>query len=539
MKKLKVISVSIFLYLFSCSLFSTLIEHRMAEAIETPALGGIYRRPLEFAPGTFDPSFSTDIYGVSIIQQIFDGLVQFDKNLNIIPGIAKSWTISPDGLTYTFFLREGVRFHNQREVTSEHVIYSFTRIMNPSHQSPAAPFFSNVLGSKEFQGGTANHVAGFRSRGKYVFEIKLSAPYSPLISALGINHFKVVPREEIEKPGSLFAKAPVGTGPFRFASMKEGEEIVLEANPDYFEGRPLLDKIIFRIFQGAPREKILREFKEGGLEEAYVPPEEIGKLLKEKRYPFFQKPSLSLRFYGFNVLSKPLDNKKLRKAISFAIDKKRIISAIHKNQFNLSKSILPPGMPGYDPLKDFYPFDQTQALKLLAEAGFPKGRGIPPLEIWSSSSSEAAQRELKEIKSQLNTIGIQTTIRFETNWPNFESLLRNRKAPIFIYAWYADIPDPDNFLGILFHSRSRYNYMAYQNLEVDRLLDQARTERDYLTRMEMYRRIEEMVLDDAPIVPMVNHLFQAVYQPYVRGIELNVLGGAYVPMKRIWFQKGE
>ena len=116
-------------------------------------------------------------------------------------------------------------------------------------------------------------------------------------------------------------------------------------------------------------------------------------------------------------------------------------------------------------------------------------------------------------------------------------MLQTNKAPIFMYAWYADFPDPDNFLGTLFHSKSKYNYMAYHNPEVDRLLDRARTERDYLKRMEMYRKIEEIVLEDAPIVPMVNHLFQMVYQPYVRGIEVNALGGPYIPMKKIWLKK--
>ena len=151
-----------------------------------------------------------------------------------------------------------------------------------------------------------------------------------------------------------------------------------------------------------------------------------------------------MRFYGFNSLSKPLDNKKLRKAINFAIDKKFIISEIHKNQFNLAKGILPPGMPGYDPMKNPYPFNETQAVKLLSEAGYRKGQTPPTLEIWSDTKSEAAQKELNEIHSQLKKVGITTTIHFETNWPNFESMLRANKAPIFIYAWYADFPDPDN-----------------------------------------------------------------------------------------------
>lgn len=540
MKKYKIIPILIHIFWVVPIFLNTLSQNSLAEVKEkeVPAQGGIYRRPVEFIPGKLDPAFSTDIYGVMIIQQIFDGLVQFDKNLNIIPAIAKSWKISPDGLTYTFYLREGVKFHNGREVIADDFVYSFTRISDPKNKSPAAHLLGKVLGFKEFQDGRTNYVKGLKFVDKFSFEVKLSEPFYPFISVLGINHFKVIPREEIENPIKDFSRFPVGTGPFKFVSMKEREEIIIEANPEYFEGRPYLDKIVFKIFHGAPRATIFQEFKEKKLEESFIPPGEIEDVVKGKSYLFLQKPILSLRFYGLNLLSKTLDNKKLRKAINFAINKKSIISEIHKNQFNLAKGVLPPGMPGYDPLKNPYPFNEAYAIKLLSEAGYRQGQDIPTLEIWSASKSDAAQRELNEIKSQLNKIGIQTTIHFETNWPNFELMLRANKAPVFIYAWYADFPDPDNFLGTLFHSKSNYNYTAYHNPEVDRLLDKARAERDYLKRMDTYRKIEEIVLEDAPIVPMVNHLFQMVYQPYVRGIEVNALGGPYIPMKKIWLKKG-
>jgi oligopeptide transport system substrate-binding protein len=541
MKKHIIISISVSIYLLLSIWPCSLRQYSFAEAKgkEGPVQGGTYRRPLEFMPRTLDPALAADIYSVSVIHQLFDGLVQFDQNLNVIPAIAKSWKISHDGLMYTFFLREGVKFHNRREVTAEDFVYSFSRIIDPRNKSIAANLLEKVSGFKEFQDGKANFVKGLKSLGKYIFEIKLSDPFYPLISALGTIHFKVVPKEEVEKSGSAFAKRPIGTGPFKFLSMKDKEEIILEANPDYVEGRPYLDKIVFKIFHGAPREKILKEFKEKGLEESFIPPQEMGKVVEGKPFLFLRKPILSLRFYGLNSLSKPLDNQNLRKAINFAINKKTILSEVHNNQFHLSKGILPPGMPGFDPGKDPYPYDETRAARLMSEAGFPKGDGLPALEIWSASKSEAAQKELNEIKSQLSKIGIQCVIHFETNWPNFESMLRSNKAPVFIYAWYADFPDPDNFLGILFHSKSKNNYTAYHNPEVDRLLDQARVERDYLKRMEMYRKIEEMILEDAPIVPMINHLFQMVYQPYVRGIEVNALGGPYIPMKKIWLKERE
>ena len=539
MKRYRMITLLIFLSLAIFALLQGVSHDSIAEAKgkEIPFQGGTYRRPLESMPRTLDPTLARDFYSATVIQQLFDGLVQFDQNLNVIPAIAKSWKVSHDGLTYTFFLREGVKFHNGREITAEDFVYSFTRIADPKNKSPGAHLLEKVSGFNEFQDGKTDSVKGFKSVDKLTFEIRLSEPFYPFISILGTFYLKVMPKEEIEKPNSVFSTNPIGSGPFKFLSMKEKEEIILESNPDYFEGKAYLNKIVFKIFHGAPGKRILKEFKEGELEESFIPPEEIENMVREKHYLFLQKPTFSLRFYGLNSLSKPLDNKKLRKAINFAIDKKFIVSQIHKDQFHLAKGILPPGMPGYDPRKNPYPFNETEAAKLLSEAGYPNGQTLPNLEIWSNTKSEAALKELNEIQSQLKKVGILTSLHFETNWPNFESMLRVNKAPLFILAWYADFPDPDSLLYSLFHSKSKNNFVAYSRPEVDRLIDKARAERDYLKRVEAYRKIEAVVLEDAPIVPMINRLFQMVYQPYVHGIEVNALGGHYIPMKKIWLKK--
>jgi len=539
--RFKILLTSLFSFIFMSVTLLPLPQKSFSElkGMETPVPGGIYRRPLEFNPKTLNPALSIDIHAVTVIQQIFDGLVQFDKDLNVIPAIAKSWKISPDGLTYTFYLREGVRFHNGREVTANDFIYSFTRIIDPKTKSPGANFLERIFGFKEFQDGSLNYVRGLKSTGKYIFEIKLTEPYSPFLSILGINKFKVLPKEEVEKPGIDFGKSPVGTGPFKFVSMKEGEEIVLEANQGYFDGRPYLDKVIFKIFHGSPREEIFRRFREGELEDSFIPFKDVEEMMKSKQYIFIQKPILSLRFYGLNTQIGPLKKEKLRKAINFAVPKEKIAKDVLREMAHLTDRIIPLGMPGYTPGKVSFGYQPQKARELLREAGYPEGKGLPPLEFWSAAKSELAVKELDILKTHLSQIGITLNIQYETHWPKFQELLSSKKAPMFMYAWYADFPDPDNFLGTLFHSKSKYNYIAYHNPEVDRLLDKAKTERDYLKRMEMYRKIEETVLEDAPIVPMVNHLFQMVYQPYVRGVEVNALGGPYIPMKKIWLKKGQ
>ena len=321
--------------------------------------------------------------------------------------------------------------------------------------------------------------------------------------------------------------------------MKEGEEIILEANPDYFEGRPYLDKIIFKIFPGSPYEDIFRNFIEGTLEETRVAFKEFRDPNNLKNFYIVRKPILSLRFYGMQLQTRPFDNKKVRQAINFAINKAEIDREAFQKMDSLTDRIIPLGMPGSSPGKTPYAYNPKRAKELLAQAGYPGGKGIPPIEFWSAQKAEMTRKELEIVKSNLADIGIHLLIRYETNWKKFEEMMTSDKTPMFRYAWYADIPDPDNFLGILFHSKSQYNFMAYHHPEVDRLLDRAKTERDYLKRMEMYRKIEEIVLEDAPIVPTINHLFQMAYQHYVRGIEVNALGGPYIPMKKIWLKKGQ
>jgi peptide/nickel transport system substrate-binding protein/oligopeptide transport system substrate-binding protein len=537
MKFLKIILAVFSLFWFISIFTNEAIGEKIVKQEEKSVFGGTYRRPLEFMPKTLDPAFSTDIYAVTVIQQLFDGLVQFDKDLSVIPAIAKSWKISPDGLIYTFYLREWVKFHHGREVNANDFVYSFTRILNPETKSSSFDFFTRILGAKEFIDKKTKEVKGLVALDRYTLKIILSEPYTPFISILAMKGAKVVPREEVEKLGINFGKSPIGTGPFKFVSMKEGEEIILEANPDYFEGRPYLDKIIFKTFHGDPVEDIFRNFVEGALEETKVPFKEFRDPSKLKNFYIVRKPILSLRFYGMQIKTKPFDNKKVRQAINFAINKEQIDEEAFQGMDHITDRIIPLGMPGSSPAKIHYSYNLKRAKEFLSEAGYPEGEGIPPIEFWSAQKAEMTRKELEIVKSNLANIGINLQIHTETNWKRFEEMMISYKTPMFRYAWYADIPDPDNFLGILFHSKSKYNFMGYRNPEADRLLDRARSERDYLKRMEIYRKVEEIVLEDAPIVPTINHLFQMAYQPYVKGIAVNALGGPYIPMKKICLKK--
>ena len=241
--------------------------------------GGIYRRALAHDPATLDPAFVTDIYSRTVVRQIFNGLVQFDAHLKPIPAIAEFWETSRDGLTWTFTLRQGVKFHHGREVTAQDFVYSFTRLLDPQRPGPLKDFLRHIQGADEFLQGKTASVSGLKAIDRYIFQILLQEPYAPSLSVLGLGNAAVVPQEEVERLGDGFAHAPVGTGPFKFVRWEPNREIVLEANEHYHDGRPFLDSIRFKI--GGNSEEEFAQFLKGDLDETIVPSERTDEILAD------------------------------------------------------------------------------------------------------------------------------------------------------------------------------------------------------------------------------------------------------------------
>ena len=517
-----------------CSTYS----YARAESEIQRQYGGEYRVPLASEPITLDPALYTDIYAMNIAANLFDGLVEFDKNLNVVPAIAKLWKISRDHRTYTFRLRKGVRFHNGREVKADDFVFSFSRILSPEIESPAAPFFLNIIGAKAFKEGKRKEVAGLTAPDPYTLKVELEEPFAPFLSILAMINAKVVPKEAL---GPDFGKQPVGTGPFRFRAWDPGKEIVLEANQSYFEGPPYLDILRFRIYPNIEWEKIFADFEKGLLEQSIVPSNIYEKVISDahykERYNLMSKPLLNLVYIGLNTKLDPLKDPRVRQAIYYAVDRKKITQEITKRGSVPAIGVLPPGIAGYDPNFRGYPYNPKKALELLAKAGYPEGRGLGPIEIWTVSKAESVHNELEAYKRYLAEVGLELVPRVAENWKEFLELINKRKVPMFYAAWYADYPDADNFLYVLFHSKSKINRMGYSNPEVDELLEQARMEKDYMKRVELYRDIQKRVMGEAPIICQHVNSFSYIFQPWVKGVELSHLGAIYLPFRNIWFDQ--
>jgi peptide/nickel transport system substrate-binding protein/oligopeptide transport system substrate-binding protein len=480
-----------------------------------------------------DPAQIADIYAVAVATQIFDSLVEFDARLNILPALAQSWSASRDGLVWTFNLRKGVRFHNGREMNADDVVYSLSRLLDPAVGSRRSWFLDKVKGAAAFREGRSQTLEGMKAVERYTVQITLSEPFAPFVSLLGLPHLSVVPREEVERLGADFATAPVGTGPFRFVKWTRGREIVLDANEHYFRGRPSLDRIRFVIFPGAVWNDMLEAFERGELEESPIPPEKRRELLETIKYKIIRKPLLSIRFLGFNLEQPPFDQVEVRRAFNYAIDKVRLNQEVQGDRYVVAKGILPPGMPGYNPEIQGYAYQPKLAKQLLAQAGYPGGQGLAPVTLSSSVKAEEIRLESRMVQRYLSDLGVQVELQDFDDWPTFQGALQRGQLQMFRYAWYADYPDPDNFLYALFHSSSNGNYFHYRNPQVDQLLDEARRETDDLRRVKLYREAEQLIVHDAPGIMLLHHTYEELFQPYVEGVEVSALGEWYIPMRKI------
>src|SRR2546422_8999953 len=256
------------------------------------------------------------------------------------------------------------------------------------------------------------------------------------------------------------------------------------------------------------------EFLKGNLEDTPVPPRADRRALAAGgSHVYVKRPMISVRFYAFNTRTKPLDDRRVRQAIVHAIDREAIVQDVYAGQYTFARGVLPPGMLGFNPRLVGYPYDSQKAHELLAEAGYPRGRGLPPLAIWSGTKRADVVREHELIKKWLAAVGITAELHYLTNWPAFLNLVDEGKLAVHLHAWYADVPDPDNFLTKLFHSKSSRNFFGYANAVVDDLLASARTAGDPQRRVELYRRGEPLVPGEGPNLPPFPHHYQPPFHP--------------------------
>jgi ABC-type transport system substrate-binding protein len=281
------------------------------------------------------------------------------------------------------------------------------------------------------------------------------------------------------------------------------------------------------------------EFERGNLDDSEIPTRERQRLLNGKKYHFVRQPILGISFLGINTTQKPLDDPRVRQAINYAIDRRTIMREIYQDQYLPGVGILPPATPGYNPKLAGYPYDPKKAAELLAAAGYPGGKGLPILHIWSTRKNDEAVAEHEAIIKYLASVGVRAEVSYNTNWPEYKAQVYAGKLPIFRYSWYADTPDPETFLGQLFDSASPDNFFSFRNADVDSLIQQARLESDVQRKLRLYLEVEQRIVVNAPLVVLSYPTYERVFQPYVQGIQVSPMGDRYLPMKKIWLERAK
>ena len=460
---------------------------------------------------TLDPAIGYDWQNWSMIKSLFDGLMDYAPGTTELrPGLAESYDLSEDGLTYTFHLRQGVTFHNGREMTADDVKYSLDRVTDPATQSPGAGFFGSILGYDAAADGSAKGLEGVKVIDPATVQITLSRPDATFLHVMALNFASVVPQEAVDAAGGDFGKQPVGTGAFKLADWTIGQKLVFEKNADYWrEGIPYLDTVTFEVGQ-EPIVALLRLQKgEVDVPGDGIPPAKFTEVMGDPAQAarVVEGGQLHTGYITLNVTTPPLDKLEVRQAINMAINKDRIVQIIN-GRAKPANQPLPPSMPGYSTDYKGYAYDVEGAKKLLADAGLADGFETELYVMNTDPNPRIAQA----IQQDLSEIGIKASIKSLAQANVIEAGGAGTAPMIWSggMAWIADFPDPSNFYGPILGCAGAveggWNWSKYCNEAVDADAVKADSFNDPAdpARLALWSEVYQKVMADAPWVPVFN-----------------------------------
>ncbi|MER2112490.1 MAG: ABC transporter substrate-binding protein [Solibacillus isronensis] len=448
---------------------------------------------------SLDPGIVTDGESFKVTQNLFETLLNFgEQDTTINPGLAKEWEVSEDGLTYTFQLQEGVKFHDGTDFNAEAVIKNINRWKGGKEEDF---YYFNSM----FKAEGEDIIKDVTAEGDYTVVFTLSRPQAPFLKNLAMSPFGIGSPTAFEAAGDKFGDNPVGTGPFKFTEWKRNDSITIEKFEDYWqEGFPKLDKVIFRsIPDNSAR---LNELMAGNIDLADGINPSDGKTVEgDSTLQLIERPSMNIGYLGLTNTRAPFDNKLVRQAVNYAIDKQAIVDAFFEGRAEVAANPMPPSISGYNDAISPYPYDPEKAKSLLAEAGYD-GKEI---ELWAMPVPRPympdGAKVAEVIQKNLEDVGIPSKIvTFE--WATYLEKAKNGEADAFMLGWTGDNGDADNFIYTLLDKDNigSNNYAYYTNEEVHGLLIQAQSETDENVRNELYKKAQEIIHDDAPWVPLAH-----------------------------------
>lgn len=503
-------------------------------AVQAAAPADELRWSLEGTPDlrSIDPAKPGDAPAVTVISQIFTGLVRLNERLEVEPDGAQDWEVSDDGTVYTFTIREGLTFADGTPVTAEDYVYSINRSLRPELSFGAFSQLARIVGASDVNQGKTESVSGVRAIDPRTLEITLDSPVAYFLSQLSYPYTYAVPKELVET-GEGWEDRAYGSGPYQIEEWKHGEYVLLKGNDHYYRGKPSIPKIRFIFNQDS--EIALRRYQAGELDiiGSGQNPIPVARVAALQNLPDFKSASdLRTRYVGFNNQRAPFDNVDVRRAFAQAVDKASLVRDVLAGQAYPATRILPSGMLGtQQPIRPLA-FNPTAAEESLEKAGFPGGAGFP--EVTLTYAAEGDNKLVVEAlkKGWEEHLGVKVTLQ-ELDLPAFSnSLDATTRDPAnglqFYYsAWGADYPDPQNFLSLQLHSGTVYNNGHWYNPTFDLLVDEAdklgdRTQID--RRIKLYNQAEQIAIDEVGWLPIFHPRFNVLLHPRVEGIVITPNG---------------
>ncbi len=463
---------------------------------------------------SLDPAFTRNQSNIWAVNQLFSTLIQLNDSLEVEPCIAKTWTISDDGLVYTFTIRDDVFFHDNdcfptkkgRKVVAEDVRYSFNRIIDPAVASTGTWLLREKIDT----------IQPFSAPNDSTFVLRLSQPFRPMLGICGMQYFSIVPKEAIDFYGNDFRANPVGTGAFQFRKWIENQALILTKNPNYFEKDkngvrlPYLDGVRINFVNDRNTAYLNFRIKQldflSGLESSYVDDllKKDGTLRPENadKMQFFKTPYLNFEYLGISQefeKNSPLQYKKVRQALNYGIDRSKMLRELRNSVGHPAISgITPIGLPSFDAEKvKGYDYNPSKARQLLAEAGFPNGKNMPTIKLYTNNDYLDL---CTFIVRQWEDLGVKVTIELLES-ATLREMMKKGQATFFRASWIMDYPDAENYMS-LFYSKNTAppNYTRFKNVQFDQLYDQTLRENDDAKRYLLYQQMERIIIEEAPVI---------------------------------------
>ncbi|MDP7194497.1 MAG: peptide ABC transporter substrate-binding protein [Dehalococcoidia bacterium] len=516
-----------------------LLEQKDSDSLSNKEKGGVLKR-LWADPATLDPHLVTDTTSAGLVVELFSGLVSLNSSLEIVPELAESWEISDDGKVYTFKLRDGILFSDGSPITARDFKWSFERAAHPDTESPVASIYlEDIVGSMEVidGDGSITDISGVKIIDDSTLQITIDAPKAYFLAKLTYPTAYVLKKNNVDQNGDDWTDSPIGTGPFVMYEYRIGEVLVIRRNDYYWGEKARLDGVEYNLAGG----QAMSMYENDEIDITGVGLADLERV-KDVNDPLNSDlvsvpPSFTVSYIGFNVKEPPFDDLKFRLALNYAVDKQLIASQVYSDLVKPAYGILPPNFPGFSLDISGIEYDPDKAAQLLSESKYADASTRPPIVVTVPGTGGSPSLDMEVVSDMWDRIlGVQIEIQ-QVEWATYLQDLHRRRLQVWGGSgWQADYPDPQDFIDILFHTESTNNHGNYSNTDADKFLEDARTEQDIYKRISLYNKAEQLIIDDAPWLPMwFDQEGLALIKPWVKGFNFTPM---IVPkMKEVYIDK--